>query len=103
MPDRTWKAFERRLCRDMGTTRIPVTGERQGADGMTDLFSFQFKLRRSLPVWLWAWMDGITGHAKSHGKIGILVLKRPQQRDTDALVVLRWQDWQDLHGGPRAE
>jgi hypothetical protein len=33
MADKAWKAFERRLCRDVGTERIPVTGGRHGADG----------------------------------------------------------------------
>ncbi len=28
MSDRTWKAFERRLARQLGTHRIPSTGER---------------------------------------------------------------------------
>lgn len=98
MPDKSWKAFERRLCVDMGTTRIPANGERHGADGTTELFCFQFKLRRRLPTWLWAWLDGVSSVARPVGKIGVLVLKVPHQRDTDALVVLRWKDWQDLHG-----
>ena len=32
MTDKAWKAFERRLAHDVGTERIPVTGERDGAD-----------------------------------------------------------------------
>ncbi len=32
MSDKTWKAFECRLAHDVGTERIPVTGERDGAD-----------------------------------------------------------------------
>lgn len=96
MADRSWKAFERRLCRDVGTTRIPVTGERHGADGRTNLFAFQFKLRRSLPAWIFAWLDGICGAAGD--KTGVLVLKRPRMKDADALVVLRWRDWVALHG-----
>jgi hypothetical protein len=98
MPDKGWKAFERRMAKDVGTTRIPVTGERDGADCATALFCYQFKLRRVLPVWLWAWMSGISGMAQTKGKIGVLVLKRPRQEDVDSLVVLRWKDWLDLHG-----
>ena len=30
--DKAWKAFERRLARRVGGRRIPVTGERDGAD-----------------------------------------------------------------------
>jgi hypothetical protein len=98
MPDKGWKAFERRMCRDVGTERIPVTGERDGADGSTSLFAFQFKLRKSLPGWLWTWLAGIRSHAKDKGKVGVLVLKRPRQRDAEALVVLTWDDWCELHG-----
>src|SRR4249920_104402 len=100
MPTHSWKSFERRLCRDMGTERIPVTGERHGADGATALFCFQFKLRNVFPLWLWEWMHEIATTGTRHGKVGVLVLKRPRQRDEDALVVLRWKDWIDLHGSP---
>ena len=35
MTDRAWKAFERRLAHDVGTERIPVTGEREDAIVLT--------------------------------------------------------------------
>lgn len=98
MADRGWKAYERRCCRDVGTERIPVTGERNGADGATELFAFQFKLRRALPRWMWDWLAGIVATADREGKIGVLVVKRPRQRDAEALVLLRWADWVALHG-----
>lgn len=99
MPDKGWKQFERRLCRDVGTERIPVTGERAGADGSTAMFCFQFKLRNVFPVYLWEWVKEIAATGAAHGgKVGVLVLKRPHQRDEEALVVLRWKDWLDLHG-----
>lgn len=98
MADRGWKQFERRMCKDMGTNRIPVTGEREGADGATSLFAFQFKLRRSLPGWLFTWLAGIVANAERSGKVGVLVLKTPRLRDAESLVVLRWKDWVDLHG-----
>jgi len=98
MSDHSWKAFERRMARDVGTERIPVTGERDGADCATSMFCFQFKLRRVFPSWLWIWLDGIATKATLDGKIGALVLKRPRQLDDDAVVILRWRDWVDLHG-----
>lgn len=98
MADRGRKAFERRLCRDVWTERIPVTGERNGADGTTNRFAFQFKLRRSLPAWIFAWLAGICASAARSGKIGVLIVKRPRMRDDDALVMLRWSDWIDLQG-----
>jgi hypothetical protein len=99
MSDRGWKQFERRASRDMGVERQPVTGERDGADNAPHpLFCFQFKLRRALPAWLFAWLKGIVATATKHQKVGVLLLKRPHMEDADALVVLRWGDWVDLHG-----
>ncbi len=82
----------------MGTTRIPVTGERHGADAETAMFSFQFKLRRAIPAFIFAWLGGIVGAAEGRGRIGVLVMKTPRMRDEESLVVLRWKDWCDLHG-----
>jgi hypothetical protein len=96
--DKGWKQFERRMARDVGTERIPVTGERHGADCANGLFCFQFKLRRVLPAYLWEWLGGIVASAARSGKVGVLVVKKPRQQDAEALVVLRWQDWVDLHG-----
>lgn len=98
MSDRGWKQFERRIARDFGTQRIPVTGERHGADARTPMFSIQCKLRRSLPSWLFDWLDGITGTAAREERIGVLVLKAPRMRDEDAIVCLRLKDFRDLHG-----
>lgn len=98
MADHAWKQFERRCCRDFGEQRIPVNGEYHGPDGVTAMFAFQFKLRRALPTWLFAWLTGIVNAGKRRGKIGVLVLKTPGMEDRDALVLLRWSDWVDLHG-----
>ena len=103
MPDKTWKAFERRMSKDVGTTRIPVTGERAGADAKNSMFCFQFKLRRALPIWLWEWLGGVQQVAKRDGKIGVLVVKLPRMRDEDAIVIIRWRDWVDVHGKPSEE
>jgi hypothetical protein len=97
--DRGWKQYERRSSRDMGVERQPVTGERNGADNAPHpRFCFQFKLRRLIPTWLFTWLAGITSTASRDGKVGVLVLKRPRMEDGDAVVVLRWRDWVDLHG-----
>jgi hypothetical protein len=83
------------MARAMGTERIPVTGERDGADAQTPLFAFQFKLRRTIPAWLFSWLAGICGHAqgKQSGQVGVLVLKSPGMLDRESLVILRWADW----------
>lgn len=95
----TWKGAERRVAADLGGQRIPVTGvDRDGADVVTPVFHVQVKLRKTLPQWLWGWLRGIVEDAATNGKIGVLVLKRPRQRDAEGLVVLRYGDFVDLCG-----
>jgi len=100
MPDKAWKASERRMARDVGSERIPVTGERHGADFVDGVACYQLKVRRAIPGWLWTWLSGIQGAGQRQGKAGVLVLKHPRQRDEDAVVVLSWRDWTALHGTP---
>lgn len=100
----TWKGAERRIAADLGGQRIPVTGiDRHGADVVTPLFDVQVKLRKSLPEWLWTWLEGITFNAKPRGRVGILVLKKPRQADADGLVVMSYSDFCDLHGTPKEQ
>lgn len=95
----TWKAYELRCAKDLGGMRIPVTGvDRHGADVVTPLFAVQVKLRKALPGWLFDWLSGIRSTAKRQCRIGILVLRKPRQRDEDALVVMSMADFIDLHG-----
>ena len=86
------------MARDVGTERIPVTGERDGADFMDGLACYQLKVRKMLPVWLWGWLSGIRSTGQRHGRVGVLVLKRPRGLDDEAVVILSWRDWVDLHG-----
>src|SRR5688572_16205898 len=100
----TWKNAERRVAADLGGLRIPVTGiDRHGADVVTPMFHVQVKLRKALPGWLWTWLAGIRSDAGPKGKVGILLLKKPRQRDCDGLVVLSYADFCDLHGSVKPE
>lgn len=102
MPDKGWKQAERRFAAAVGTTRIPVTGERHGADYHTELFSYQLKIRQMIPQWLFDWLDGIR-QTSGRDRIGVLVLNKPRQRTGNALVVLRHDDWVALHGTVRTD
>jgi hypothetical protein len=94
----TWKAYELRVAKALNGRRIPVTGiDRDGADVVTPMFHAQIKLRRALPAWLWGWLSGICATTPP-GKVGILILRKPRQEDAEALVVMRYGDFVDLHG-----
>ena len=99
MADKSWKAFERRIAKRVGGKRIPVTGERDGADVVAGPFVYQVKLRRGVPSYLRAWLRGIVAAGeRKGGSTGVVVWKAPHGRDDDAVVVLRLRDWQDWHG-----
>ncbi len=97
--DRGWKAFERRLARQLGTQRLPVTGERAGADFCDGMFAYQAKLGRRLPAYLQRWLAGIVAAGERRGRVGVVVWKPKGARDRDALVVVRFADWRALHVG----
>lgn len=99
MSDKRWKAVERKVAAKVRGQRIPVTGERDGADVLSPMFAYQVKSRRRHPRWLTEWVAGITG--ASAPKIGVVVLHTPGHEVDDALVVLRFKDWVDLHGSVR--
>lgn len=100
MADKRWKAAERRFARALGVERIPVTGvDRDGADFEDGVACYQLKSRKSIPGWLWGWLSGIQGTARTKDKCGVLLLHLPGQERGDALVVLSFKDWQALHGG----
>ncbi len=103
MTDRGWKQFERRLARALGTERIPVTGERDGADFENALFCYQAKKRQMFPGYVARWLDGVRTRAasRSPAKVGVVILQRPRGRDAGALVVLAFADWLELHVGRR--
>ena len=104
MPDKAWKAFERRLARRVGGRRIPVTGERDGADVIADgAFCYQAKLRRGLPSYLREWLRGIVAAGGRKNATGVVVWKAPREKDDEAIVILRLADWQALHGPQKNE
>lgn len=101
--DKGWKQFERRVSRDHGVERQPVTGERDGSDAMPHpLFCFQMKLRKAIPKCIREWSDSIHRSASKTGKCGVLIVKEPGKHDDNALVIVRYRDWVDLHGSPPA-
>ena len=89
MADRSWKAFERRVAKRVGGRRIPVTGERDGADVDAWQFVYQAKLRRGLPSYLRDWLPGIAAAGERKNATGIVVWKAPREKDDYKIVVLR--------------
>ncbi len=100
IPAKAWKAFERRLATRLGGRRIPVTGERDGADIVAGPFVYQAKLRQRMPSYLRDWLRGIVGTVERQATpaTGVVVWKAPNARADDAVVALRLKDWEALLG-----
>ena len=96
MPEKNWKRFERAIAQRVGGRRVPVTGERDGADVIAGQFVYQTKLRRGMPSYLRDWLRGITTAGERKGAIGCVIWKQPGARVDDSLVLLRLRDWQEV-------
>jgi len=99
MPDRGWKAFERRVAAWFHQgQRIPVTGERDGADIDAAPFWVQCKLRKALSLRA-ARSALIRLQAKvPEGDTALLVHKFPGERDTEAVVMMLASEFKGWHG-----
>ena len=63
-----------------------------------DRFNIKIKLGRRKPGYLTEWLSGIVASSSRKGATGIVVWKEPGECVDEALVILRLQDWQSLHG-----
>ena len=94
----TWKRRERDVAKRLKGKRIPVTGERAGADCESALLCVQVKHGRRRPAFLRDWLDGIRGTATAKGKVGIVVWADNGERTSEAIVLLSLADFEALHG-----
>lgn len=100
----TWKKRELGLAHDLGGERLPVSGRtKDEPDAETPMFVIQSKHKKSHPSYLWTWLSGICGVAKDRNKTGILVISKPRQDRSEALVIMRYADFLELHGVHREE
>lgn len=105
MTDMAWKADEREAAKNMGVERIPVSGrqrDKHGADFEDGLVMVQNKrgYKHASVNLVREWLDGIRATAACHEKIGVVRWRKANQRHKDALVVMTWGDFIELHGLP---
>lgn len=94
MPDKRWKASERRIARLLGGERVPVSGRGRGdqPDVRHPWLSIECKDRKELPAWL---LDALAQAeaAAAPDRLPIAVLHEAGQRHDRSLVVLRLADF----------
>ena len=99
--DKTWKAAERKHAKALGLERIPVSGrqrDKHGADFEDGLVMYQMKHGYTQPGYMKGWLLGICATAFRHNKLGAVIWQKKFGRMKDSLVVMRFEDWVQLHG-----
>jgi len=100
MPDKTWKAAERRICKLLGGVRRGPTGRDDSDCVGTEPFAVEIKHRKAFPVWLKEAMAQSVENAKS-SEIPIVVLHEHRQAYRDALVVVRLSVFSEISNALR--
>lgn len=100
MPDKAWKAFERRVARLFGTTRLGPVG-REGPDVVTQLFAVECREHKTVSYSeIEAWVAEVRRDSPAH-LVPVLAVRRRRGRGralAPTLFVLDEQAWLDLHG-----
>ena len=91
------------MAKALGVERIPVSGrqkDKHGADFQDGLVMYQAKQGYDQPGYILGWLRGICTTAEKHNKLGAVVWKKKGKGMEDAVVVIRFEDWVQLHGKP---
>ena len=101
---RDWKQAERRIADILGGQRVPVSGRARGdrPDIKHPTLSVEVKSRKALPAWIENAMQQAEAASKN-GELPVAVLHQDGKRYTDALVVIRLEDFADYVKGSAAE
>ena len=99
MPERRWKATERKIAALLGGRRVPVSGRGRGdaPDVAHPWLSIECKDRTSLPAWL---LEALAQAEASATPLQLpnAVLHAAGERHAQALVVLRLADFIEWFG-----
>ena len=94
MPDKGWKAFERRMGGIFGVCRTPLSGSCSrltSSDTLHPKLFIEVKVRRGIGP-LWRFFRGIEGLASKENKRPVLIVKVPRADDLDSIVACRLRD-----------
>ena len=97
MSAQRWKRQERQIAAQLGTRRLPNTGE-AGPDIRAHGWAVQVKTRRQLPAWLWAAVEQARRDAGAGERPAVVLADVSQGRKARRLVVLDFDAWCELLG-----
>lgn len=77
----TWKAFERRIAKDQGTSRTPLSGSCSGHTSGDTLHPKLYSEAKYRKKWaLWTLFESVKAQAANEGKVPALFLKEKGKR-----------------------
>lgn len=100
MPDKGFKQYERRIARDFGVERTPLSGSASrhtASDTLHAKLFIDVKVRREIRT-LWRLFKAIEGLAMRERKRPVLIVKVPRADDLDSIVACRLRDVQMIAG-----
>lgn len=97
MPDKTWKASERKIAHSLGTQRTGPQG-RAVPDVITGQYSIEVKTRKTLPAWLHEARRQAERNAVE-GTEPVVILHQIGQRHDDDLVMMSFKVFKAINEG----
>jgi len=94
MADKGFKQYERRIARDFGVERTPLSGRwsrHTASDTLHTKLFIDTKVRREVRT-LWRLFRAIEGLAVQERKRPVLIVKVPRADDHDSIVACRLRD-----------
>lgn len=92
MPDKTWKAVERRVAAKFHSVRSGPLGKRD-TDVLHPFFAIEIKHRKRLPKWALDCLQQARDGKTATGKLPITVMAGKGMDTNDYLVVTRLADF----------
>lgn len=95
MPDKTWKANERRIAAKFGTTRNPLSGGNSGhtrSDTLHPRLFIEIKQRKRIPFW--KDFQAAREMARKEGKMPLFVMHQTGTKDD--ILMMSLQDFLDI-------
>jgi len=94
MPDKAWKAYERRIAKKFGMQRALQKGTKAkedvvGAEGI-DAVPWVIDAKKRKTLLIWSWMADLVKYADEKGKPPILVFQPWGKQQNYAVVKTRW-------------
>ena len=100
MADKGFKQYERRIARDFGVERTPLSGSASrhtSSDTLHTRLFIDTKVRREVRT-LWRLFRAIEGLAVREAKRPVLIVKVPRADDQDSIVACRLRDVRMIAG-----